>query len=69
MQKFKTESSGAAKKEDLSKVRRGCYVVEKYELFLASIGMVKRLELLGESFKCYDFLVIRCQLSLVTPTG
>ena len=39
MQKFKTESSGAAKKEDLSKVRRGCYVVEKYELFLASIGM------------------------------
>lgn len=39
MQKFKTESSGAAKKEDLSKVRRGCYAVEKYELFLASIGM------------------------------
>lgn len=39
MQKFKTESSGAAKKEDLSKVKRGCYVVEKYELFLASIGM------------------------------
>ena len=66
MQKFKTESSGAAKKEDLSKVRRGCYVVEKCELFLASIGMGEETR---GSFKGYDFLVIRCQLSLVTPTG
>lgn len=38
------------KKEDFFKVRRGCYVVEKYEFFLVFIGMGEEIRIVRGIF-------------------